>query len=585
MTGQTAVLTLAAVVLILTLAECVRRMLSPRPSGQDHPAFFFLIVSGAILVLRWPEIRFPGGINLDEAQMLAQAMRFCSHPVPWRDVDGTTSGPLNSMVLCLPMYLGAPAGWPTSRLVLWLANCLTLVFLYLALRNFGTRREAQFVLVPAILFYAFSLDPNYAHYSSETLPVLLLSAGLYLLAREWNAGSPSILRLFLLGLLCGSLPFTKLQAGPLGLFLFAAALGMLFLRRRALGPAGASLCVGLVVPEALILGWVSAMGAFHDFWISYVLASGSYAQELSTHERLHNVWMLFMHPSDFTPYLLCTFAMLIILLAAFLSRKARLEKRLLWPLFLMIADVVLTALCIATAGKAFLHYLLLLVPALAVFQGLAFFASKQLLGTNPEAASGWPHPARWFLAASMLAVMLPVLQPVRYVRDVAADYPAKDSLQIAAITLPVRAATRPGDTMAIWGWMPSYYIETGLAPATRDVIGHYVITDGPYREFFQKRYLADLKQSRPAVFIDAISDGAYIWWSWKRADAHEGFPELAAYVDANYTLWWSVQLAERGVPVRIYLLNSRMAELHLSPNNLETYDALTAAARPHSSNP
>ena len=32
--------------------------------------------------------------------------------------------------------------------------------------------------------------------------------------------------------------------------------------------------------------------------------------------------------------------------------------------------------------------------------------------------------------------------------------------------------------------------------------------------------------------------------------------------------------------VRIYLLNSRMAELHLSPNNVETYDALTGRGPP-----
>jgi len=201
MTGQTAVLTIAAVVLILVLVERARRMFGPRPSLFDRPAIFFLVVFGAILALRWPEIRFLQGINLDEAQTFAQAMRFCAHPVPWRDVDGNTSGPFTSMLLSLALRLGAPDAWPTARVVLWAANCLTLIFLYLALRVFGTRSEAQFVLTPVILFYAFALDPNFTHYSNETLPVLLLSAGFFILAREWGASGPLRARLFFLGML------------------------------------------------------------------------------------------------------------------------------------------------------------------------------------------------------------------------------------------------------------------------------------------------------------------------------------------------------------------------------------------------
>ena len=68
---------------------------------------FFLLVFGALLVLRLPQIKWNAEVNPDESQMLAQAMRLLSHPVPWRDMDSTTSGPLNTMWLSLPMYFGA----------------------------------------------------------------------------------------------------------------------------------------------------------------------------------------------------------------------------------------------------------------------------------------------------------------------------------------------------------------------------------------------------------------------------------------------------------------------------------------------
>jgi hypothetical protein len=588
MTSQTIAVTIAASVLILVLAERVHRMFAGRPSTLDQPVIFFLIVSSLILVLRWPQITCPQVINPDEAQMLAQGMRFCAHPVPWRDVDGMTGGPLDSMFLSAPILFGAPASWATARTMLWAANCLTMFFLYLAMRVFGTRAEAQIALLPTIAFYAFALDANFGHYSSETLPVLLLSAGICLLAREWRAEQPSRVRLFLLGLICGTVPFAKLQASPLALFLLAAGMAQLFSRHRAAQPSGkncwpaaALLCLGGLTTGLLILGWVWIEGALSDFWISYILASRSYAQELSSAERNRNIGMLFTYQSDFRPYLLSTLAAFAVWLGAFFTRKAKPGALLYWALLVVSAGALLAAFCVLAAGKAFLHYMLLLVPALAAFQGLAFLAAKQLLvpGDTPDPDTPARLP-RWFLAAPALVLIPQLLQPISYVRYLETVYPRKPSARIAAVTDRVRTATRPGDTLAIWGWMPGYYVEAGLMPATRDAVGHYVVTAGPYRPYFRRRYLADLEQSRPAVFIDAVSDGAFLWWNWKRADAHEGFPELAAYINDNYALWWTIHLTADGVPVRIYLLKGRMAELHLPAGNVETFAAIQSMAQP-----
>src|SRR5262249_18388309 len=148
-------------------------------------------------------------------------MRYLSHPVPWRDVDGTTSGPLNSMLLSIPMLCGAPASFQMARLVFWVSICVTLSFLYLLLRPFGSPAEVQFVLMPAIFTYALAWFPDFIDYASETLPIPLLCVAACLLSREWRATRSSHVRLFFIGLILGSIPFTKLQASFLALLIAA----------------------------------------------------------------------------------------------------------------------------------------------------------------------------------------------------------------------------------------------------------------------------------------------------------------------------------------------------------------------------
>jgi hypothetical protein len=79
--------------------------------------------------------------------------------------------------------------------------------------------------------------------------------------------------------------------------------------------------------------------------------------------------------------------------------------------------------------------------------------------------------------------------------------------------------------------------------------------------------LRDLERSRPAVFIDAVGDGAFLCWNqWTAADKHESFPELAKYIADNYGLYASLQLRPdvKAGAIRIYVLKQRMAELHIS---------------------
>jgi hypothetical protein len=99
----------------------------------------------------------------------------------------------------------------------------------------------------------------------------------------------------------------------------------------------------------------------------------------------------------------------------------------------------------------------------------------------------------------------------------------------------LHALTGPGDTVGVWGWACLLHVESGLPQATRDGTTLWSIQPNPQQAYHRINYLADLRRSAPAVFVDAVGQGACVFTDRAR-QAHESFPELADYVRQNYTL-------------------------------------------------
>lgn len=552
------------------------RIFRPKTSWLDHPAVYFGLVFVAMLALRWHSIQWNAQLNADETQMLAQSMRFMSHPVPWRDVDGTTGGPLNSLLLCVPLECGAPATWQMSRLVQLVSNCAVIGIIYLTLRFALSRAEAQFATLPVIFFYAFVRDRDFTHYASETLSSILLSACFYLIAKTWSEGRPAKLRLFIMGLLLGAAPFCKLQTAPLVALLAVVALALSFSQRRGAGKGarvvlldGACLVSGAVLIPALILGIVAAHGALGDFWKSYILASKKYALEESVVKRIRHVAYVLLQPIEFFMFFLSGVMAAAVLLGTWRSTQSRPGRKVLQAFGVVCIYGALTLLCFAATGKAFNHYVFLLVPALALFIGLVFFAVKGATPTLPaNGAKFFGGGNRWLVAFAVFVVGLQAYKaPMRTVQCIGKDrliLPPKEP----ALVTTVRVMSHPGDTLSVWGWAPEFYVRTALPPATRDAVGHYVVSAGPYENYYRERYLRDLKAAKPAFFVDAVGDGVFLcWYQWTATNKHECFPELTGYINQNYALVSSFQMKEpvKVGTVRLYVLKDRLQELHRHP--------------------
>lgn len=111
--------------------------------------------------------------------------------------------------------------------------------------------------------------------------------------------------------------------------------------------------------------------------------------------------------------------------------------------------------------------------------------------------------------------------------------------------------------MAIWGWAPVYFVQSGLRCATRDVIGFYVLNPQAHYDHYRKTYLQDIQQAKPRFFVDAVGTGFYCptWPHPVEKARYTMDAALAAYIDAHYHLHSEI-IPARGAPaVRIYVRN------------------------------
>jgi hypothetical protein len=365
---------------LLSVAPLFRQVTPPWLRFFKQPWLFFLLMALSLFFCRYPAFFFPQKLNPDEAQMLAQAITYETHPIPWRDVDGTTSGPLNSYALLVSLLLGIQPDYFTARFLALACILGMFIFLYLATRRLAGDLAARIALLPFVLFIALNVQKDFLHYSSETISVFILGWAIYLMTRL--ARQPgTVATTVLLGLLLGLLPFAKLQTVPLGAFLGLTAIWFLFtshhLRRKVAITRIFALIASAALPALVILSIVAHVGAFNDFKISYLDNAAAYVSQNDS--LLHGLkrrvialfWLLTPAGELAIPFNLALISIMIIglgFLFGFQEATRSCRKWFLWAILFMLVSIT----TIAFSGKLFPHYEFLLLPALIFLTAISF---------------------------------------------------------------------------------------------------------------------------------------------------------------------------------------------------------------------
>ena len=499
------------------------------------------LISAIILLIfmRLPVIVFNRELNPDESQMLSHAITLFKDPIYWRSVDGTTIGPLDNYLLVIPRLLGFEINYTSGRIMGLICAAGALVMLFYALKNwFGASVARKISLVP-LLFLAFTQEIDFVHYSSEQLPVLLLSICVWLLSRATQGLGNDKTNLYFLGLAAGAVPFAKLQAVPQALVLAAAGLWVgyqCFKTKKEFRPILFLLLGGLTFP-VLTLICTLIFNVFSDLIFFYILGNVIYAGGKGFLDIPSQFITIFRLSADFQIFTLALILPICIAFYQIFRRPSIGKMKPIIPVSILLL-LFSSIYAVTKSGNDFIHYL-----------NFCIIPCTLLAGYSLSKIEKW-------------SVAFPVIVLLWFASNDAYHYVKERRLNafnsVNARTLaqsPVVTAlkkySKPDDYMAVWGWQCAYYVEAQLLQATAENHSERSIFLHPMQDKYKSRYMADMERTRPAIVLDAVGKNS-MWVQNKKAQGIESYPALLEYVKANYKLIGDFD------DTRLYVRNDRL---------------------------
>jgi hypothetical protein len=483
------------------------------------PGFYCLALATIFLAGRWPWLGINRELNPDESLFLANAWRYTQDIVPWRSTSSGTSGPLTPWLLTAMYFCGAPLNYTTAHITAACLQIATVCLAYGAIRTFSGETAARFATLPVAFLLSRTGDPNFVHLASENVPVTLMAGVAFAAAqavRETAAEGTRAPWLFLAGLLAGGVAFSKAQALPIASVMSCVVVAALFVKpwllHERLTLAGFFCAGGLALP-ATICGVIVLAGVGQEMCQSYVGANLAYGNPKTSPSLLQACGLVTSVPIFAT---MCS-AVGVLTTVAVLKPQMIACPPPRWPdrsLLIASASLAVTALlCIARPGYQHPHYLLLLTLPCLYLSGISWGVILGLPDRNGEQR----RPPIAILAVAALPLVLIarsltvggfVLEGDRqddFLRRALKPCSSSQESQIAA------ALTSEHDTIAVWGWRPDIYVESKRMPAVRDVEPSGAILPGRYRDACRRRFLDDITENKPALFIDAVAHAGFPW--------------------------------------------------------------------------
>jgi hypothetical protein len=531
-----------AVLLALAALPAALALAKRRPNSLWlGPWMFVAAVLLCTAAFRWPSVLDNEELqDPDESQMIAAAITLRHDPLFLRSVDGATCGPVDEVPLTALAALGVRVDYRVAHaaaLGLTLAGVLAT---WLALRRLFGDPASRMMVLPLVAAVAFCDFNQLLHYSTEQCPAALVAIAFCSMVRAWDPEGRLVRPGWLAGcgLALGAVPFAKLQGAPVALFVALGAFILIGATPRA--PSGMRLkaalllaCAGLALPLVFLAG-IWSWGQWGEFSRSYIIGNIGYlsGRMFSWSDSPFRLLGLVRVAPGFGAYLLPGTAFVLLAAAVMLARPSGgwPRRMAVFTLGLLLAS----AFAVVAPGRDFFHYLHFLYFPAALCMGCFFGYLWQALGPREGSADSISRAqALCSLCFLGLCVGPQLLWRVRAPNPYEGFYAAGRS--VLSVSEAAREILRHGgqdDSVAIWGWTPRLWVETGLRQGTRDGNTIRQIEPGGLQVQYLQRYLRDLERNRPAVFVDAVGGKNFL--NDRAGRGIERFPAIMTCISAEY---------------------------------------------------
>lgn len=205
--------------------------------------------------------------------------------------------------------------------------------------------------------------------------------------------------------------------------------------------------------------------------------------------------------------------------------------------------------------KYFYYHFLVLVPPLALLGGAGARAVERMVARRGEGSR-----ARWRLGLVIVLLFQGLVLAVRFywanenvfryrvLADRPLDFAEATAVSYGYRLLPtrilaerIRAWSKPGDELFVWGMNPLLYLEADRRPFWPTVSHQFLLTDEALSRSYgdhvarRRRFLAEFRERPPACFVCARQDRSVFdeQDSWEQL---RRFPELLALLRRDFVL-------------------------------------------------
>jgi hypothetical protein len=512
---------------------------------QKTNIFIFLIF-GFYLICRLPTIFAYDYLigNPDETLYIAQAIKLKFFYFNFNKIDNSTSGILNSAILAWPLIFFQDVTIFTTRLTNVILIFLNIIITYRIFIILKIKKTLSLIYLVPIIFYFSFTDYHYA-FTSNVFPVFLCLIGFKTLIKIHVERKASKKEIVLAGICLGLVPFAKLQAIPLGFFIYATIFVYLLSIKKI--KQNIELIFFSLIPSFLIFFHLILINDFDSFYVNYILQSLA-KQKIYNYPDLYLIIVYFISPK-INQFLL---AMLILSVLNLILIKKNFIKEI-WILIIPIIGSLISIINAKTLTDHHMMYLTFFLHILIMV----------ILNLNLEARKSNVSFFSFFKSLNFYQRSYKKLNKVKLKESMNLFYVTKICFVFFLIIFVLKSSMfskydliknqkvyffskidqfsngdlynfgnfyQKLDSIYMWGWDGDVYIKSGLKPVGKRPSFEYEIFDqhidkygllNKYKpnltNYFISEISKDLNKEKPLFFVNANVEGKIGWDSlgWK----------------------------------------------------------------------